>query len=81
MITAEEIEIVGTTQLSAIVLGLDEEDEQSVDNLNIIAAIYEEITSLVESGNITVTEEVRNYSMRHCGSIVMTCNLNFSTIL
>ena len=80
MITAEEIEIVGTTQLSTIVLELDEDDEQSTDNLDIIATIYAEITYLVESGNITVTEEVRN-SMRHCGNIVMTCTFNFLLLL
>lgn len=50
--------MVGTTVVS-IVTELDEDDERSTENLNIIANVYEGITSLVESGNITVTENVR----------------------
>ena len=58
MVTAENFEMVGMVVVS-IVSGLDEEDEQSTDNLNIIANVYDGITNLVESGNITVTETVR----------------------
>lgn len=50
--------MVGTTVVS-IVTELDEDDERSTENLNIIANVYEDITSLVESGNITITENVR----------------------
>ena len=49
--------MVGTRVVS-IVSGLDEEDEQSEDNLDIIANVYENITELVESGDIMVTENV-----------------------
>ena len=42
-----------------IVSGLDEEDEQSTDNINIIANVYENITELVQSGQIMVSETVR----------------------
>ena len=47
------------TLLNILVSGLDEEDEQSIDNLDIIANVYEDITNLIESGNIAVTEDVR----------------------
>ena len=57
-VTADNFEMVGTAVVS-IVSGLDEEDEQSTDNLDIIADVYENITELVESGDITVTETVR----------------------
>ena len=42
----------------SIVSGLDEEDEQSEDNLDIIANVYENITELVQTGNIMITENV-----------------------
>ena len=57
-ITADNFEMVGTAVVS-IVSGLDEEDEQSEDNLDIIAGVYENITELVQSGDIMVTENVR----------------------
>ena len=41
----------------SIVSGLDEEDEQSSDNLNIIASVYENITELLQEG-LMVTENV-----------------------
>ena len=63
MVTAENFEMVGTVVVS-IVSGLDEEDEQSEENLDIIADVYDDITNLVESGNITVTENVR-IPMKH----------------
>ena len=56
-VTAENFEIVVTTVVS-IVSELDEDDERSEDNIGIIAAVYDDITNLVESGNITVTENV-----------------------
>jgi hypothetical protein len=59
MVTAANFEMVGTAVVS-IVSDLDEETEQSTENLKIIATLYENITNLVESGNITVTENVRN---------------------
>lgn len=57
-ITAENFEMVGTAVVN-IVSGLDEEDEQSTDNINIIANVYENITELVQSGQIMVSETVR----------------------
>ena len=42
-----------------IVSGLDEDDERSDENINIIANVYENITELVQSGQIMVTENVR----------------------
>ena len=57
-VTTENFEMVGTTVLS-IVSGLDEEDERSEDNIDITANVYENVTSLIESGSITVTENVR----------------------
>ena len=57
-VTADNFEMVGSTVVS-IVSGLDEEDEQSEDNLDIIAGVYENITELVQSGDIMVTENVR----------------------
>ena len=59
IVTAANFEMVGTAVVS-IVSDLDEETEQSTENLKIIATLYENITNLVESGNITVTETVRN---------------------
>ena len=56
-VTADNFEMVGTAVVS-IVSGLDEEDEQSEDNLDIIANVYENITELVESGDIMITENV-----------------------
>ena len=50
--------MVGTVVVS-IVSDLDEEDERSEDNLDIIANVYENITDLVESGEILVSENVR----------------------
>ena len=71
MVTAENFEMIGT-EVVTIVSGLDEEDEQSIDNLDIIANVYEDITNLVESGNITITENVR--IVIQCGSsILMIC--------
>ena len=49
--------MVGTAVVS-IVSELDQEDEQSEDNLDIIANVYETITDLVQSGQIVVTETV-----------------------
>ena len=57
-VTAANFEEVGTAVVS-IVSELDEADEQSTDNLVIIADVYEDITDLVRSGNITVSENVR----------------------
>lgn len=56
-ITAENFEMVGTAVVN-IVSGLDEEDEQSEGNLDIIANVYENITELVQSGQIMVTKTV-----------------------
>ena len=56
-VTAENFEMVGTTVFS-VVSGLDEDDERSEDNIDITANVYEVITNLVESGNITVTVNV-----------------------
>ena len=53
MVNAEVIGMVETALLNLIVSG------QSEDNLKIIADVYQDITNLVESGNITVTENVR----------------------
>lgn len=39
--------------------GLNEEDEQSEENLDIIANVYENITELVNTGQIMVSENVR----------------------
>ena len=50
--------MVGTAVVN-IVSGLDEEDERSTDNINIIANVYENITELVQSGQIMVSETVR----------------------
>ena len=58
MVTAENFEMVGTAVVS-IVSGLDEEDERSEDNIDIIANVYENITELVQTGEIMVTENVR----------------------
>lgn len=74
MVTAENFEMIGT-EVVTIVSGLDEEDEQSTDNLGIIARVYEDITNLVESGNVTVTENVR-ITMRRGSSILMICPLS-----
>ena len=74
MVTAENFEMIGT-EVVTIVSGLDEEDEQSTDNLGIIARVYEDITNLVESGNVTVTENVR-ITMRCGSSILMICPLS-----
>ena len=49
--------MIGTAVVS-IVSELDQEDEQSEDNLDIIANVYENITDLVQSGEIMVTENV-----------------------
>ena len=43
----------------SIVSGLDEEDERSEENLDIIANVYENITELLQSGQIMITENVR----------------------
>ena len=75
MVTAENFEMIGS-EVVTIVSGLDEEDERSTDNLDIIASVYEGITNLVESGNITVTENVR-IAMRRGSSILMICPLFF----
>ena len=56
-VTAENFEMVGTAVVS-IVSELDEADEQSTDNLDIIASVYENITQLVQEG-LMVTENVR----------------------
>lgn len=56
-----------TAALAAIVLSnivkvvtnLNEEDEQSTDNLNLIANIYDDIDVLVANGEINVTDSVR----------------------
>ena len=56
-VTAENFETVVSTVVS-IVSGLDEDDERSEGNIEIIAEVYDDITNLVESGNITVTENV-----------------------
>ena len=52
--------MVGTAVVS-IVSELNEEDEQSEENLDIIANVYENITELVHTGQIMVTENVRSY--------------------
>ena len=54
--------MVGTAVVS-IVSELDQEDEQSEDNLDIIADVYENITDLVKSGQIMVTENVSTILM------------------
>ena len=64
-VTADNFEMVGIAVVN-IVSGLDEEDEQSPDNLDIIADVYENITDLVQSGNITVTETVRPCIVNDC---------------
>ena len=61
MVTAENFEMVGTAVVS-IVSGLDEEDERSEENLDIIADVYENITELVHTGQVIVTENVRSYN-------------------
>ena len=48
------------TAVVSIVSELDEADEQSTDNLDIIADVYENITELVQSGQIMVSKNVRN---------------------
>ena len=57
-VTAENFEMVGAVVVT-IVSGLDEPDERSDENLGIIANVYENITELVQSGKIMVTENVR----------------------
>ena len=57
-VTAENFEMVGAAVVT-IVSGLDEDDERSDENINIIANVYENITELVQSGQIMVTENVR----------------------
>lgn len=59
-VTAENFESVGTAVVS-IVSELNEEDERSEENLDIIANVYENITELVQTGQIMVTENVRKY--------------------
>lgn len=47
-----------------VVENLNEDDEQSPDNLDIIANIYDDIDDLVMSGNLTVTNSVSVYELR-----------------
>lgn len=50
--------MVGAAVVS-IVSALDQEDEQSEDNLDIIAEVYGSITELLESEEIMISENVR----------------------
>lgn len=46
------------SRIAQVVNNLDEPDEQSDSNLGIIANVYSRIDELVESGNLSVTEQV-----------------------
>lgn len=73
-VTAENFESVGTAVLN-IVSGLDEKDEQSEDNLDIIADVYENITELLHSGQIVVTENVRILKNFGCYTVLLFADL------
>lgn len=55
--TAEHAAEVVSTVVK-VVSNLDEEDEQSTENIGIIANIYDDINNLVVDGKINVTESV-----------------------
>ena len=62
--TAEAAEqLVG--DLVMVVSDLEDEAEQSEDNLDIIANVFEDIDNLVESGELNVTEEVSSSRDKH----------------
>jgi len=42
-----------------VVRDLDQEDEQSEDNLEILTVVYTQIETLVTEGSINVTDNVR----------------------
>ena len=44
-----------------VVSNLEADDERSTDNLDRIADIYEDITELVQEGEVNVTESVSQY--------------------
>lgn len=56
-ITAGDAENV-ISDVFNIVSNLNEQDEQSEDNLNLVVNVYGQIDSLIESGNISVSPNV-----------------------
>ena len=56
-ITADEAENV-VSDVSNIVSNLNQADEQSEDNLDLVVNVYEQIDDLIEAGNITVSSNV-----------------------
>lgn len=44
--------------MSNIVSNLDQKNEQSEDNLELVANVFEQIDTLIESGNISVSPNV-----------------------
>lgn len=55
--TAAEAAMV-VSSVVEVVKNLNEEDEQSPDNLDLIANIYDDIDELVTNGEINVTDSV-----------------------
>lgn len=57
-LTADNVETV-IQNIAEVVQTLDQEDEQSEDNLELLTVVYSLIESLVSKGAINVTDEVR----------------------
>ena len=51
------VDEVGDTIVN-IVSGLKQEDEQSTDNLDLIANVFENVNELVQSGQVNISESV-----------------------
>ena len=56
-LTADNVESV-IKDIVGIVQDLDQEDEQSEDNLEILTEVYSQIENLVSEGTINVTDDV-----------------------
>lgn len=46
-----------------VVSDLQQEDEQSPDNLELIAGVLDQIDNLIATSNFTVSEEVSSFSL------------------
>lgn len=65
-INPNQVDAIGAT-IENIVSDLNEADEQSTDNLNIIADVFENVNDLVQSGQVNISEEVSTCKTVYCG--------------
>ena len=51
------------SEVTDLVSNLDEDDEQTEDNLDLIATVYDSVEDLIDSGNFFVTTNVSIHTL------------------